>query len=132
MGRVVLLIWLELLKDYDLQIQYHPGKANVVADALSRKAQHSSNTVMITQLNLLRELEDFGIQLVSHGQTRARLSVLTIQPSLEEEIRLNQESDPELQRIKQNLEKGKSPGFVLHEDGTLRFQNRICVPKMGN
>jgi len=38
--------WLELLKDYDLQIQYHPRKANMVADALSRKAQHSSNTVV--------------------------------------------------------------------------------------
>jgi hypothetical protein len=31
--------WLELIKDYDLDIQYHPGKANVVADALSQKSQ---------------------------------------------------------------------------------------------
>ena len=69
---------LELLKDYDLHIQYHSGRANVVADALSRKAQHSSNTVVITQLNLLRELEEFGIQLVCHGQTNAQLSALTI------------------------------------------------------
>jgi hypothetical protein len=30
--------WLELIKDYDLEIHYHPGKANVVADALSLKA----------------------------------------------------------------------------------------------
>jgi len=65
--------WLELLKDYDLQIQYYPRKANAVADALSRKAQHSSNAMVITQLNLLRELEGFGIQLVSHGQTKAHL-----------------------------------------------------------
>jgi len=59
--------WLKLLKDYDLQIQYHPGKLNVVADALSRKAQHSPSTVVITQLSLLRELEHLGIKLVSHG-----------------------------------------------------------------
>jgi hypothetical protein len=31
--------WLELIKDYDLEVHYHPSKANVVADALSRKAQ---------------------------------------------------------------------------------------------
>ena len=31
--------WLELIKDYDLEILYHPGKANVVANTLSRKKQ---------------------------------------------------------------------------------------------
>ena len=34
--------WLELIKDYNLQVHYHPGKANVVADALSRKAHCNS------------------------------------------------------------------------------------------
>jgi len=45
---------------------------------------------------------------------------------------MDQESDPQLQRIKKNLEIGKSPGFVVYEDGTLRFQNRLCCPEMRN
>jgi len=121
--------WLELLKDCDLHIQYHPGKVNVVADVLSRKAQHSPSNVMITKLSLLRELEDLGIQLVSLGQPHVQLSALTLQPSIMEETQVNQESDTELQRIKQNLEKGKTPRFVLHEAGALQFQNHLCVPR---
>jgi len=76
----------------------------------------------------LKELEDLGLQLASRGRAHVQLSALTLQPSIVEKIRVNQESDPELQRIKQNLEKGKPPGFVVHEDGTLQFQNRLCVP----
>jgi hypothetical protein len=40
--------WLELIKDYDLEIHYHPSKANLVADALSRKGQ--VHAVIVTQL----------------------------------------------------------------------------------
>jgi ribonuclease HI len=39
--------WLELIKDYDLEIHYHPGKANLVADAMSRKGQ--TNMAMVIQ-----------------------------------------------------------------------------------
>ena len=37
--------WLELLKDYDMKFLYHPGKANVVADALSRMTMGSVSHV---------------------------------------------------------------------------------------
>ena len=37
--------WLELIKDYNLEVHYHPGKANVVADALSRKAHQDEETL---------------------------------------------------------------------------------------
>jgi len=88
--------WLELLKDYDLWIQYHLGKANAVVDALSRNTQRYLNTLVIMKLNYLRELEDLGIQLVSHGQASVQLSALIFQPSIIEKIQMTQESDIEL------------------------------------
>ena len=75
-----------------------------MADALNRKAQHTMYAVVITQLNLLRELEVLDIQLVLNRKVNVQLPVLTLQPSLMEEIRVNQDSDPKLQRIEQNLE----------------------------
>ena len=49
--------WLEPIKDYDMEIHYHPGKANVVADALSRKS--CVNVTMISQMpqELYKEFE---------------------------------------------------------------------------
>jgi hypothetical protein len=44
--------WLELIKDYDLEVHYHPGKANVVADALSRKLQCNC-VLMDSRINTL-------------------------------------------------------------------------------
>ena len=46
--------WLEFLKDYDFVLSYHPGKANVVADALSWKSLHIS-TMMVRELDLLEQ-----------------------------------------------------------------------------
>ena len=77
------------------------------------------STIMITQLNLLKEPEDLGVQLVSHRQAITQMSIVTYQPSAIEEVRVYQEDDTKLQRIKQNLKRGKSLAFVVYEDGTL-------------
>ena len=49
--------WMEFLKDYEFGLQYHPGKANVVADALSRKSLHASS-MMVKELELVEKLRD--------------------------------------------------------------------------
>ena len=54
--------WLELIKDYDCEILYHPGKANVVADALSRKGREKLFQ-LTTQEELIRDMEKLEIEV---------------------------------------------------------------------
>ena len=49
--------WLELLKDYDFGLNFYPGKASVVTDALSQKSLHMS-TLMARELELIKEIRD--------------------------------------------------------------------------
>jgi hypothetical protein len=59
--------WLELIKDYELEIHYHPGKANVVADALSRKASCHCLTVKTSDITLCQEMEKLNMGMIQHG-----------------------------------------------------------------
>jgi len=49
--------WMEFLKDFDFELLYHPGKANVVVDALSRKTVHTSY-MMVRELDLVEQFRD--------------------------------------------------------------------------
>jgi hypothetical protein len=60
--------WLELIKDYDVEINYHSGKVNVVADALSRKTYYNNLMVREEQPALHEELEKLRIEIVDRGQ----------------------------------------------------------------
>jgi len=53
---------MEFLKDFDFELLYHPGKANVVADALSKKAVHASH-MMVRELDLVEQLRDMRLQV---------------------------------------------------------------------
>jgi hypothetical protein len=59
--------WLELIKDYDLEIHYHLGKASVVADALSRKASCHCLTIRNPDTTLCQEMEKLNLGIVQQG-----------------------------------------------------------------
>ena len=56
--------WIELLKDYDFTIEYHPGKTNVVVDALSRKSSGNLSHIHYVRIPLLLELRALNVELV--------------------------------------------------------------------
>ena len=65
--------WLELIKDYDLIIDYHPRKTNVVTDALSRKSSVTLAHLHTTCVSLLLDMKIIGISLDYDGNEITRL-----------------------------------------------------------
>jgi hypothetical protein len=84
--------WLELIKDYDLDIQYHSGKANVVADTLSRKGQVNNVTTYLMPQELCWEMEQVNLGMVNNTEA----IVMEMESTLEQEIRKGQESDEKI------------------------------------
>ncbi|KAK1617062.1 hypothetical protein QYE76_022579 [Lolium multiflorum] len=74
--------WIELIKDYDMEIHYHPGKANVVVDALSRLPCQLNSMIAEEQPSLHQEFEKFRLELVSEGF----LASIELQPTLISQI----------------------------------------------
>ena len=63
--------WLELIKDYDMSLHYHPRKANVVADALSHKSYVNTLTAGGLPQELCDELRDLQLEIVTIGYVAA-------------------------------------------------------------
>ncbi|GJV27940.1 putative reverse transcriptase domain-containing protein [Tanacetum coccineum] len=98
--------WLELLADYDCEIRYHPGKANVVADALSRKER-------------IKPL-------------RVRALVMTLHPKLPSQILEAQTEAIKEENIKAENLRGMDKAFEVRPDGTRCIKNRSWLPLFGN
>ena len=104
--------WLELLKDYDININYHPGKANVVADALSRKTVCNMACLITTQRDILRDMEKLGIEVYVRDST-STVMALQVKPDLQDKIRMKQMDNPFLLNLRKGIEQGKPSEFHI-------------------
>jgi hypothetical protein len=103
--------WLELIKEYDLGINYHPGKANMV-DSMP--------------FELCEEFDNLNLRIVANTEG----TKMEVGSDLLQEIRKGQVEDEKIHEIKRNIKKEKSPGFSEDDEGVLCYKGRICVPNV--
>jgi hypothetical protein len=118
--------WLELIKDYDLEINYHPGKANLVADVLSRRSHVSQLMVDSISFELCEEFDKLNLRIIVNTEVME----MEVGSSLLQEIRKGQLKDEKIQEIKHNIKEEKSPGFSEDNEGVLWYKGMICVPNV--
>jgi hypothetical protein len=118
--------WLELIKDYDLGINYHPGKANLVADTLSRRSHVSQLVVDNMPFELCEVFDKLNLRTVVNTEAIE----MEVGSSLLQEIRRGQLEDEKVQEIKHNIKEEKSPGFSEDDEGVLWYKGRIFVPNI--
>ncbi|WVZ80218.1 LOW QUALITY PROTEIN: hypothetical protein U9M48_027711 [Paspalum notatum var. saurae] len=117
--------WLELINDYNLEIHYHPGKANVVADALSRKAHCNVIEARPTARVICCEMDEIEIPTEQHTE----LYSLIIEPIIKDQIITAQKQNKGMAHIREGLGEKKRACFTLDGQGVLWFKNRLVVPK---
>jgi hypothetical protein len=113
--------WLELIKDYGPEVHYHPGKTNVVVDALSRKAHcnYLPAVPLIGEESSIKVLLDLSLYNI------------TLTPILRDEIIAAQKNDDGMAHLRRRLSQGDPKVNWFREDaeGTLWFKDRLVVPK---
>ncbi|KAA0051482.1 putative retrotransposon protein, identical [Cucumis melo var. makuwa] len=121
--------WLELIKDYDCTIEYHPIKANVVADALSRKLRLPKSALCGIRVALLNELRG-SKAVVTTEDSGSLLAQFQVRSSLVTEIVRRQSKESNLQKKFEKSKKGLEVEFELRTDGAIVKQGRLCVPNI--
>ena len=119
-----------MLKDYDKNVLYHMGKANVAADALSRLSMRSTTHIEDEKKELVKDVQKLvrlGVRLVD--STCWDVSVHpSSESSLVVEVKKGQHLDPVLMELKDSVLMKINESFSLGGDGILRYCDKLCVP----
>jgi hypothetical protein len=118
--------WLELIKDYDLEVHYHPGKMNVVADALSCKVHCNHLELEPVSDPLCEEMIRLNLEVVHQGN----LYALATESNLYYRIVTAQRNDEDIQIIKQRLAEGDPKYTCFQKDNqeVIWFGKRLVFP----
>ena len=108
------------MKGYDFELAYHPGKANMVADALSRRS-YVANLLASWEWRLMIDMAD-AVYRVPRQQGSAFVASLSVMPRVYTRVVATQQDNQQMQQVL------RLPEVSYDEDGIVRFRNRLHVP----
>jgi hypothetical protein len=111
-------------KDYELEIHYHPSKANVVVDALSRKSHVNMMAAQPMRYELAKEFDNLSLEFLNSTQG----VTVEMEPTLERDIKDGQKNEEKINEIRQLILDGKGKDFQEDAEGVVWFKDRLCVP----
>ncbi|XP_058202780.1 uncharacterized protein LOC131317231 [Rhododendron vialii] len=115
------------LKNYDFELQYHPGKVNMVADALSRKSTHLASLAIYEW----KTMNDLGSYALHFEEVRERVTLcnLTVQSTLSTRVVEAQQQDEEAKEFRTKFLSGNArEGWIFHAGQSLRYQGKLFIP----
>ena len=119
--------WMEFFEDYDFTLHYHPGKVNVVGDALSQKSQGVLASIASREWRMLEPVGQFRLKY--DEQAQGTLGSMMATPSLLRRVIEFQLQDAELVSIRDRVQSGTTDeGWAIQPDGSLRYKGRVVVP----
>ncbi|XP_015162835.1 uncharacterized protein [Solanum tuberosum] len=125
---------MELLKDYDVTIQYHSSKANMLESALSRKtvSMGSPTCLGVSKQPLNKEIQTLESGFIPLGisEKGGVLASIAVRPTFIEEIKAKQFEDVSLNELRKKTVSGKPRDAALDAGRVLCFNRSICVPRV--
>ena len=123
---------MEYLEQCNFDLQYHQGKANVVADALSRKTRCTMACLIYDDWDAVKIFGEFGLELVGgelvDGCERVTLSTVLMQPEMIDRVIQSQQGNARSEKFIGRALSGESVVWSVGDRGELRYRGRLYVP----
>ncbi|XP_058084550.1 uncharacterized protein LOC131232333 [Magnolia sinica] len=121
---------METLKDFKFDLSYHPGKANLVADALSRKKIiEFVAPLMVREWDMVEFVRDFDMKLTME-EPYGVIAHIQAQPLVDSKIIEAQEGDELLKKMRERARNNGKSEWRIGTDGGLRYRGRLCIPNL--
>ena len=111
--------WMEFLKDYEFELKCHPGKTNVVVDALSRKSLNIA-WIMIKETELIESFRDLNLG-ISITPNAIKLKEIKIASDFKDQIRHAEQQDVNFQHTVHPVKSGKLTSFAPNKEGVWQY-----------